>query len=66
MATISLRVHDDELARIDRRAGEAGISRTALMLRAVLGAATADDRRFEDIEDRIDRLERMAGLGALD
>jgi hypothetical protein len=48
MATISLRVHDDELAEIDWRTGEAGVSRTALMLRAVLGAATADERRFDD------------------
>jgi uncharacterized protein (DUF1778 family) len=63
MTTISLRVRDDELAEIDRRAAEAGLTRTALMLRAVLDAATADEKRFYEIEDRIERLERAASLG---
>lgn len=64
MATISLRVADDDLAAIDDRAGRAGMTRTAFMPKAVFGAATADEQRFEEIEDWLQRVERAAGLGA--
>jgi hypothetical protein len=55
--TISIRVPDDDLAEIDRRAGELGTTRTGLMLRAVLGGITADEERLGRIEDRLDRVE---------
>jgi hypothetical protein len=58
MPTISLRVHDDDLEDIDRRAGDLGMSRTAFLLRAALGAVTADEKRFAALEERLDWVER--------
>lgn len=57
MPTISIRIANDELARIDERADELGINRTTFMLRTVLGRATADEQRFERIEERLARAE---------
>lgn len=65
VATISLRVPDSDLERIDRRAVELGVSRTALMLRAVLDKATADEKRFRELEDDIERLRRRLELSGL-
>jgi hypothetical protein len=65
MPTISLRVPDTDLKRIDRRAGELGITRTALMLRAVLGKATADEERFDELEDEVARLRKRLDLSGL-
>jgi hypothetical protein len=63
--TISLRVPDSDLARIDRRAAELGVTRTALILRAVLGKATGDEQRFCEIEDDIARLRKQFELSGL-
>jgi uncharacterized protein (DUF1778 family) len=65
MPTISLRVRVDDLERIDRRAGELGITRTALMLRAALGNATADEERFDELEDQVARLRKRLELSGL-
>lgn len=62
MATISIRVPDDDLETIDRRAGELGITRTALMLRAVLDRATADEERFRELEDDVGLLRKRLEL----
>jgi hypothetical protein len=62
MAMISMRVSDSDLECIDRRAGEHGVTRTALMLRAVLDKTTADEERFRELEDEIDRLKRRLDL----
>jgi hypothetical protein len=68
MRTISMRVPDDDLAEIDRRALAHGYpNRTAFLLGLALSddlAKTADMARFEEIEARLERVERMAGLGA--
>jgi uncharacterized protein (DUF1778 family) len=53
MSTISIRVNDDDLAEIDRRADSAGMARSAFMLKTALDRATADERRLEEIEDRL-------------
>lgn len=55
--TISIRTSDDDLAKIDRRAEQLGVTRTAFMLRAVLGRATADERWRHEIEERLTRAE---------
>jgi hypothetical protein len=60
MPTISLRVRDAELAEIDHRAGELGVTRTAFMVRCALDVATADEQRLDDVEFRLARLEELA------
>lgn len=57
MATVSLRISDDDLAVIDLRAGKLGVTRTAYMLRTMLGRATAEERRLDEFEDRLARVE---------
>jgi uncharacterized protein (DUF1778 family) len=51
MATISIRVPDDDLAEIDRRARARNMTRTAFML----GAALADDLFQTPSEKRVRR-----------
>jgi hypothetical protein len=60
MPTISLRVGDNELAEIDRRAGELGVTRTAFLVRCALNIATADEQRLDDVERRLARLAELA------
>jgi predicted DNA binding CopG/RHH family protein len=57
--TISIRVPDDDLAEIDRRRAALGMNRTAFLLRTVLGAATQDERRLKDHEQRLKDLEEQ-------
>jgi uncharacterized protein (DUF1778 family) len=57
--TISIRVPDKDLAEIDRRAAAGGWTRTAFLLRTALGAATQDERRLEDHEQRLKLLEEQ-------
>jgi uncharacterized protein (DUF1778 family) len=57
--TISLRIDDQSLAELDARADRAGLSRTAFVLRAALDRATADERLFESIEERLVRAEEL-------
>jgi hypothetical protein len=60
MASISLRVPDDDLAEIDRRAAARGLNRTEYMRRCALSddlAETADEARFHAIEERLELLE---------
>ena len=65
MPKTSLRIPDDALAEIDRRAAELGISRTAFMLRTALGRVTADEQRLVEIEERLARVEANQ-FGAVD
>ena len=58
VATISIRASDSDVEEIDRRARGVGMTRTAFMLRAALDSATADEQRFEKLEDRVVRLEQ--------
>jgi hypothetical protein len=53
-------VRDSELAEIDRRVGELGVTRTAFMVRCALDAGTADEHRLDDLERRLARLEELA------
>jgi uncharacterized protein (DUF1778 family) len=57
VAKVSLRIRDAELEAIDRRAAEAGVTRTGYMLRAALDLATGEEQRLESIEDRLERIE---------
>jgi uncharacterized protein (DUF1778 family) len=57
--TISLRCSGDERAELDQRAGCAGMTRTAFILRAALDQATEDERRFAEIEARLARAEAL-------
>jgi hypothetical protein len=59
MPTISLRVRDAELAEIDRRACELGVTRTAFMVRSALNVASADEERLDDMERQLARLEEL-------
>jgi uncharacterized protein (DUF1778 family) len=66
---ITLRVPDDDLAEIDRRAKARGLNRTAFMLGLALAedlARTADEARFEDIEERLSALEERLFLSGED
>ncbi len=57
---ITLRVSEDDLAEIDRRAAARGLNRTAFIRSAVLSdqlAQTPEERQLERLERRVSRLE---------
>lgn len=62
--TTGLRISVDELAEIDKRAANNGMTRTAYMIAASLGkldeTPSSIQEQFEAIEKRLDRLERSA------
>jgi uncharacterized protein (DUF1778 family) len=63
---ITIRVSEDDLAEIDRRAAARGLNRTAFFLRAVLSdelAQTAEERQLERLERRVGRLEAFLFKG---
>lgn len=57
----ALRIPPDDLAEIDRRAQERGISRTALLINSALERLPhhtySTDERVNELEQRIQRLE---------
>jgi uncharacterized protein (DUF1778 family) len=60
---ITIRVSEDDLAEIDRRAAARGLNRTAFFLSAVLSdqlAQTAEEERVERLEARVHRLEVLS------
>lgn len=64
MATVavSLRVPEDDLTELDRRASSRGMSRSGFLLGAALSdqlAQTKDEERFERIEARLARVEAV-------
>ena len=63
---IAMRIPEDVLAQIDKRARRVGLSRTEFMIRCSLGEADklSPDVRLDDLEARFDRLERLVSLGA--
>lgn len=66
---LALRIRPDALAAIDQLTDKHGLSRTDYMVRASTGElhdVIALDARFGAVEDRLARLEHMAGLGAFD
>jgi len=57
---IALRIHEDTLEEIDRRARQARLSRTQYIIKRCLGESTDPNDteiRIEDLERRIGRLE---------
>jgi hypothetical protein len=66
---IALRIPQDDLAQIDGLAEDYGLTRTAYMIRASTGELHDPidlEARFRGIEDRLGRVEHMAGLGAFE
>ena len=64
---ISFRIRPEALAKIDARAQAAGLSRNAYMIRASLGELddpSAVEERLNDLEARLERVERLQELGA--
>jgi hypothetical protein len=57
MAKVSIRVPDPDLIEIDRRAHRSGMTRSAFILKTALDRATGDERQFEEINERLRRLE---------
>jgi uncharacterized protein (DUF1778 family) len=66
---ISLRIAGDDLALIDKLAADHRLSRTDYMVRASTGELEDPidlDERFDSIERRLERVERLAGLGVFE
>lgn len=62
---LALRIPSEQLEAIDKRARQAQLTRTEYMVRAALGEITDPrdaDTRLEDIDQRLQRLERWMEL----